>query len=167
VFQILEGEEQIGLKADEILEKAKKELLVFAPEGDLSRFYYSGFLDKLEKSAKKNMGVMLLTNHSSKSRFFVDRTKLNAKYSTSKIEDLPCFIIADQEHLLLSIRKTGDNSNEDASARHGRIAALWTNYGAFTKILGKLFTELWKTEIPIEVAKATLRAHSPNSMQAF
>jgi len=156
VFQILEGEEQIDLKANEILENAKKELLVFAPEGDLSRFYYSGFLDKLEKSAKKNMGVMLLTNQSSKSRFFVDKTKLNAKYSASKIEDLPSFIIADQEHLLLSIRKTDDNSNEDTSARRGRIAALWTNYGAFIKALGKLFTELWKTEISIEVAKATL-----------
>jgi sugar-specific transcriptional regulator TrmB len=156
VFQILEGEEQIDLKAGEILENAKKELLVFAPEGDLSRFYYSGFLDKLEKSTKKNMGVMLLTNNSSKSRFFIDKTKLNTKYSASKIEDLPSFIIADQEHLLLSIRKTEDNSNEDAGARRGRIAALWTNYGAFIKALGKLFTELWETEIHVEVAKATL-----------
>lgn len=167
VFQILEGEEQIDLKADEILENAKKELLVFAPEDDLSRFYYSGFLDKLEKSAKNNMGVMLLTNHSSKSRFFIDKTKLNAKYSASKIEDLPSFIIADQEHLLLSIRKTDDNSNEDASARRGRITALWTNYGAFIKALGKLFTELWKTEIVIEVAKATLPTRSHGYVQAF
>jgi sugar-specific transcriptional regulator TrmB len=168
VFQILEGEEQIDLKADEILENAKKELLMFAPEGDLSRFYYSGFLDRLEKSAKKNVGVMLLTNHSSKSHFFVGRTKLNAKYSASKVEDLPSFIIADKKHLLLSIRKTDDdNSNEDASARRGKIAALWTNYGAFIKALGKLFTELWKTEISIEVAKTTLRTRSNSYAQAF
>jgi hypothetical protein len=167
VFQILEGEEQIDLKADEILENTKKELLMFAPEGDLSRFYYSGFLDKLEKSAKKNVGIMLLTNHSSKSHFFIDRTKLNAKYSDSKVEDLPSFIIADKKHLLLSIRKTDDNSNEDASARHGKIAALWTNYGAFIKALEKLFTELWKTEIPIEVAKTTLRTRSNSYAQAF
>ncbi|MEM2103040.1 MAG: helix-turn-helix domain-containing protein, partial [Candidatus Bathyarchaeia archaeon] len=32
VFQILEGEEQIDLKANEILEKATKEVRVFAPE---------------------------------------------------------------------------------------------------------------------------------------
>ena len=156
VFQILEGEEQIDLKADEILENAKKEILVFAPEGDLSRLYYSGFLDRLEKSAKKNMNIMLLTNHSPKSRFFMDKTRLNARYSASKIEDLPSFIIADQGRLLLTIRKTEDNSNEDASARRGKIAALWTNYGAFIKALGKLFAELWKTEIPVEVASATL-----------
>jgi sugar-specific transcriptional regulator TrmB len=157
VFQILEGEEQFDLKADEILENSKKEILVFAPEDDLSRFYYSGFLDKLEKSAKKNIDVMLLTNQSSKSRFFVDKTRLNAKYSASKIEDLPSFIIADQEHLLLSIRKTDDNSNEDSRARRGRIAALWTNYGAFIKALGKLFSELWGTKVPLEVAEATHR----------
>ena len=156
VFQILEGEEQIDLKAGEILENVKKELFVFAPEEDLSRFYYSGFLDKLEKSVKKNMGVMLLTNRSSKSRFFVDKTKLDAKYSSSKIEDLPGFIIADQDHLLLSIRKTGDNPNEDSRARSGKIAALWTNYGAFIKALGRLFVELWDTEVPVEVAKVTL-----------
>jgi len=157
VFQILEGEEQLDLKADEILGKAKKELLVFAPETDLARFYYSGFLDKLEKSVKRNMGVMLLTNHSSKSQFFVDKTKLNARYSSSNIEDLPSFIIADQEHLLLAIRKTDENAGDDARGRHGKIAALWTNYGAFIKALGKLFVTLWNTEVPVEVAQASVR----------
>lgn len=156
VFQILEGEEQIDLKADEILQNTKKELLVFAPESDLARFYYSGFLDKLEKSVKRNLEVMLLINHSSKSRFFVDKTKLNVKYSSSNIEDLPSFIIADQEHLLLSIRKTDDESEDKSRGRRGKIAALWTNYGAFIKALGKLFATLWDTEIQVEVPQATL-----------
>ena len=100
---------------------------------------------------------MLLTNHSPKSRFFMDKAKLNARYSASKIEDLPSFIIADQEHLLLTIRKTDDNSNEDGAARRGKIAALWTNYGAFIKALGKLFVTLWNTEVPVEVAQASVR----------
>ncbi len=153
----MEGEEQIDLKADEILQNTKKELLVFAPESDLARFYYSGFLDKLEKSAKRNLKVMLLINHSSKSRFFVDKTKLNAKYSSSNIEDLPSFIIADQEHLLLAIRKTDDDSGDESRGRRGKIAALWTNYGAFIKALGKLFATLWDAEIQVEVPQATLR----------
>jgi sugar-specific transcriptional regulator TrmB len=157
VFQILEGEEQIDLKADEILGNAKNEVLLFAPETDLARFYYSGFLDKLEKSSKKNVGIMLLTNDSSKSRFFVEKTKLNARYSLSNIEDLPSFIIADQEHLLLSIRKTDDNLGEDPRGRRGRLAALWTNYGAFTKALGKLFTALWDAEISAKMAQVTVR----------
>jgi hypothetical protein len=100
---------------------------------------------------------MLLTNHSTKSRFFIDKTKLNTKYSASSIEDLPSFIIADREHLLLSIRKTEEDSNEEARGKRGRIAALWTNYSAFIKALGKLFTELWDTEVSVEVAQTAIR----------
>jgi sugar-specific transcriptional regulator TrmB len=54
VFQILEGEEQINLKAEEILAKTKREIWVFISDADISRFYHSGFLDKLEKFAKKD-----------------------------------------------------------------------------------------------------------------
>ena len=156
VFQVLEGEEQIDLKADEILGNAKKELLFFAPEEDLARFYYSGLLDKIERSSKRNIGIMLMTNDSSKSRFFVDKTKLNARYSPSNVQDLPSFVIADQEHLLLLIRKTNDNPVDDAHVKRGRLAALWTNYGAFIKALGKLFVSLWDAEIPIEVPRTTV-----------
>jgi sugar-specific transcriptional regulator TrmB len=157
VFQVLEGEEQIDLKADEILGNAKKELLFFAPEGDLARFYYSGLLDKVEKSSKRSINIMLMTNDSSKSRFFVEKTKLNARYSPSNVEDLPSFIIADQEHLLLLIRKTDDNAGDDARGKRGRLGALWTNYGAFIKALGKLFVLLWDAEIQIKVPQATVR----------
>ena len=156
VFQILEGEEQIDLRAEEILGNAKKELLLFAPESDLARFYYSGFLDKLEKSAKKNMGIMLLTNDSSRSRFFAEKTKLNARYSSSNVEDLPSFVIADQEYLLLAIRKTDENLERDPRERRGKTAALWTNYSAFIKTLGKLFVKLWETEVPLEVNQTAL-----------
>jgi sugar-specific transcriptional regulator TrmB len=157
VFQVLEGEEQINLKADEILGNAKKELLFFAPEGDLARFYFSGLLDKIEKSSKRNISIMLMTNDSSKSRFFVDKTKLNARYSPSNVEDLPSFIIADQEHLLLLIHKTDDNTGDDARGKRGRLAALWTNYSAFIKALGKLFVSLWDADIPIKMPQATVR----------
>jgi sugar-specific transcriptional regulator TrmB len=71
VFQILEGEEQIDLKANEILKRTKKEIVIFVPEDDLARFYHSGFLDKLEKLSKKRVKVNLLTNKSPKSTFFI------------------------------------------------------------------------------------------------
>ncbi len=53
VFQVLEGEEQIIRKAEEILDKTKKEIYVFAADLDLFRFYHSGFIDKLERLGKK------------------------------------------------------------------------------------------------------------------
>lgn len=148
VFQILEGEEQITLKANEILEKTKEEILVFAPDLDLLRLYHSGFTDKLEKFSKKNIKVQLLTNHSPKSRFIADKTKLNdVKYLFSNVDDLPSFIISDQEQLLFSIKNGDDARDLGARKRKGKISSLWTNYEAFIKVLKTLFLELWNTKI--------------------
>ncbi|MEM3783856.1 MAG: helix-turn-helix domain-containing protein [Candidatus Bathyarchaeia archaeon] len=135
VFQILEGEEQISLKADEILGKAEKEILVFISENDIANFYHSGFLDRLEKASKKGVNVQLLTNYSPKSCFFIEKTKLKrTKYSRLNSDELPTFIMADNEQLLLLIRK--ENGKK-------KVAALWTNYDAFIKALKTLFTQLW------------------------
>jgi sugar-specific transcriptional regulator TrmB len=138
VFQILEGEEQIGLKADELLDKAVNEALVFTSDHDIANFYHSSLLDKLEKISKKNLNVQLLTNYSPKSCFFIDKLKLKkAKYTLSNVQDLPTFIMTDGEQLLLLIR----NGNGKK-----RVAALWTNYDAFVKALKMLFLELWNNE---------------------
>lgn len=135
VFQILEGEEQISLKADEIIDKAEKEVLAFISEDDIANFYHSGFLDKLEKATKDGINVQLLTNYSSKTCFFTEKTKLRkVKYSKLNADEIPTFILADGEHLLLLIRR--GNSKK-------RTAALWTNYDAFIKTLKTLFNELW------------------------
>jgi len=135
VFQILEGEEQISLKADEILGKAGKEVSAFISENDIANFYHSGLLDKLEKASRKGVNVQLLTNYSPKTCFFVEKTKLKkAKYSKMNAEDIPTFIIADNEQLLLLIRK--ENGKK-------KVAALWTNYDAFIKTMKTLFNELW------------------------
>jgi sugar-specific transcriptional regulator TrmB len=139
VFQILEGEEQISLKADELLDNACKEVFVFTSEQDIANFYHSSLLDKLEKISKKNMNVQLLTNYSPKSCFFTDKLKLKkAKCLPSNIEDLPTFVLTDDEQLLLLIRK--DDSKK-------KVAALWTNYGAFVTALKTLFLELWHNDV--------------------
>jgi len=150
VFQILEGEEQINLKAEEILTKTKREIWVFLSESDISRFYHSGFLDKLERFAKRGLSVRLLTNNSPKSLFFVKKIKLNGvKCSSLCPSDLPSFIIVDQEQLLFSIKRNNEHNGNEEEKRE-RLAALWTNYEAFIKALSTLFTELWSTEMRIE-----------------
>jgi len=138
VFQILEGEEQISLKANEILNDVEKEVSIFISEHDIANFYHSGILDKLEEMAKKNVEVQLLTNYSPKSCFFIEKIKLKkAKYSLSEVDELPTYILTDDEQLLLLIRK--DNGKK-------RVAALWTNYDAFIRALKALFLELWSNE---------------------
>lgn len=139
VFQVLEGEEQISLKADEILNAAEKEVLVFASEQDLANFYHSNLLDKLEKISKGAIDVQLLTNYSPKSCFFVEKLKLKkARYSLSDVDELPTFLLTDNENMLLLIRKNNGKK---------RVAALWTNYDAFVKALKALFLELWKKDV--------------------
>ena len=138
VFQILEGEEQISLKAHEILNTSEKEVFVFISEHDIPNFYHSGFLDKLEKLSKEKVTVQLLTNYSPKSCFFVEKIKLKkAKYSLSNVEELPTFILTDDEQMLLLIRQNNGKK---------RVAALWTNYDAFVKSLKTLFLELWNND---------------------
>ncbi len=138
VFQILEGEEQISLKADELLDTATTDVLAFTSEQDITNFYHSGLFDKLEKLSKKNVNVQLLTNYSPKSCFFIEKLKLKkAKYSVSCVEGMPTFILADDEQLLLLIRKNNGRK---------KVAALWTNYDAFIKAIKALFTELWNHE---------------------
>ena len=149
VFQVLEGEEQILLKANEILENTKEEIYVVAPDLDLLRLYHSGFTDKLEKFSRKNVKVKLLTNYSPKSRFIADKMKLtDVKYLFSDAEDLPSFIISDRGQLLFSI-KNGNDRDPEIRRRKEKISFLWTNYEAFIKALKTLFLELWNAELPL------------------
>jgi sugar-specific transcriptional regulator TrmB len=150
VFQILEGEEQIDLKAKEIIQGTEREIKVFASKEDLGRLYYSGFIDELERFSRKDFDVKLLTTSSSKSRFFIEKIKLvNARVAVSDVEGVPTFILVDQGQLLFMIRKNGDDSGE--KVRKEKVAALLTNYEAFINALQKLFSELWNTEKPLEI----------------
>lgn len=151
IFQILEGEEQVNLKAEEISAKTKEEIWVFLCDSDISCFYHSGFLDKLEKIAKRDLTVRLLTSDSPKSRFFLRKLQLPDVKCTYSI-DLPSFIVVDQEELLLSIQRNNVQKS-DIEKKKERIAALWTNYDAFIKILSTLFTELWSTKMEVELKR--------------
>jgi len=154
VFQILEGEEQIVFKANEIIQNAQSEINIFTSEEDIARLYHSGFMDQLERLSKKNFDVKLLTNNSPKSRFFVEKIRLpNVRYALSDVNDVPTFILVDQEQLLLTIRK--NTENHSGNAKRAKIGALWTNYGAFIKALGKLFSELWKVKEPLKIVSSS------------
>lgn len=152
VFQILEGEEQIDLKATEVIQNAQREINVFASEEDLSRFYNSGFMETLERLSKKNLDINLLTNNSPKSRFFVEKIRLHNKLYVSADNDaIPTFILVDQKQLIFMIRKLIEKNGKKTARR--RISALWTNYEAFIKALGSLFSELWSGGIKHTLSK--------------
>ena len=151
IFQILEGEEQLILKANEISDKTKKEICIVVPDTELIRFYHSGFTDNLEKVSKKKVKVMLLTNSSFKSRFITEKIGIsNIKHIPMKSDELPNFILSDNQELLFSIKSRDDPHDSVLKRKEEKTSFLWTNYATFIKSFNLLFTNLWNQSSLLE-----------------
>jgi sugar-specific transcriptional regulator TrmB len=144
LFQMLEGEQQVLMKADELLERCEKEFQVFAPADYLAQLYYSDFSDKLKEYADK-VHVSFVTDNSIKSAYFLGQLEWLSE--TGRILDdqsLPCFMICDNKEILIVFHekdRTGDNDVK----KKDKTTAIWTNYSAFIRVLGMLFTKLTET----------------------
>ena len=161
IFQILEGEEQLILKANEIANRTKKDICILAPDIELLRLYHSGFTDNLEKLSKKKINVLLLTNSSPKSRFIAEKMELsNVKYIPIKSDELPSFILSDKQELLFSIKSGADQQDSVMRRKKEKTSFLWTNYNTFIKSLNLLFVNLWnpKTSLDVDSLKVNLTA---------
>jgi sugar-specific transcriptional regulator TrmB len=149
LFQMLEGEQQVILKAEELLKKTEKELQIFAPDDYLAQLYYSDFTDQLKAQLNK-LDICLLTEDSPKSRFFVNQLKWpKQNYCAVETQDLPCFIISDKKELLVAFHDD-DVSNDAGDKKKFKTVALWTNYTAFVWTLQILFSKLLETGKNIE-----------------
>lgn len=147
VFQILEGSNQIESKARELLESTKYEFCVFISEDIISRLYHSGFLDELERISKKGVDVRLIADNSPKIEFFIKEMKFkNVKYVLMDAGDLPFFLISDEKEVLLMLRKNRSNFLGEMT-KNSKAVVLWTNYYALTRILYRLFIELWNSNL--------------------
>lgn len=141
IFQILEGEQQIVIKANDLLKKTKTELKIFAPGEYLAQLYHSDFTDNLERSSKR-IDIKLLTDESLKGKFFLEKMKSsNHDYRAVDVKNLSCFIISDEKELLMIIQK-GDERQDDDDRKKAKIVALWTNYAAFIETMQVLFSKL-------------------------
>jgi len=144
LFQMLQGEQQVALKADELLEKTKKEIQIFAPDYYLSQLYYTDFTDKLKKKLD-NLDVTLLIETSPKSVFFIKQMQWpKHQYHMVKAQDLPCFMISDRKELLIAFHEI-NNEKQGSDKKKDRTAAIWTNYSAFVLTLQLLFSKLLET----------------------
>jgi sugar-specific transcriptional regulator TrmB len=143
LFQMLQGEQQVALKADELLEKTKKEIQIFAPDYYLSQLYYADFTDKL-KSKLGKLDITLLVEDSPKSAFFMEQIQWpKEKCRMVKTQNLPCFMISDQTELLIAFHETHDS--QVSVKKKDKTAAIWTNYKAFVWTLQMLFSKLQET----------------------
>ncbi|HYA77449.1 MAG TPA: helix-turn-helix domain-containing protein [Verrucomicrobiae bacterium] len=140
LFQMLEGEQQVIMKANELLEKTEKTFQIFASADYLAQLYYSDFSDKLKKQADK-VNVTLITDNSLKSSYFIGQLQwLSESQRIVDKQNLPCFMISDDKEVLIGFHEDAAN-DEDAKKKY-KTAAIWTNYSAFIKILQMLFSKL-------------------------
>jgi sugar-specific transcriptional regulator TrmB len=144
IFQILEGGQQIILKANELLKKAREEIQIFAPGEYLAQLYHSDFVDNLEACSKK-LNIALLTEDSLKGRFFLEKMNwAGPKYRVVDVKNVPCFIISDRKELLIAIQQN-EEEEDNIGKKKPRTVALWTNYNAFIETLEILFSKLNET----------------------
>lgn len=141
IFQILEGRQQIVLKANELLERSKNEFQIFAPSEYLAQLYHGDFTDELGKRLGK-LKITLLTDNSPKSKFFLEQMKWpHQNYRIVNAENLPCFMISDGKELLMAVEES-EMSEEGSGNKKSKTVALWTNYTAFVLTLQTLLSKL-------------------------
>ena len=143
LFQMLQGEQQVALKADELLGKTKAEVQMFIPDYYLAHLYYTDFTDKL-KSKLDKLDITLLIEDSPKSAFFIKKIQWpKHKYRMVNASNLPCFLISDRKELLIAFHET--HAKQASDKKKDRTAAIWTNYTAFIWTLQTLFSKLFET----------------------
>jgi HTH-type transcriptional regulator, sugar sensing transcriptional regulator len=141
LFQMLEGQQQVLMKANELLEKTEKKFHVFASADYLSELYYNDFTDNLKSQADK-VEVTLVTDDSLKSAYFLGQMKwLIESYKIADEQDLPCIMISDNKEVLIAFHEK-DNDSQDDVKKKDRTVAIWTNYSALVNTLQMLFLKL-------------------------
>ncbi len=142
LFQMLEGEQQVLMKANELLERTEEKFQIYAGADYFSELYYNDFSDKLKTQANK-VEVCVVTDDSLKSAYFLGQMKwLGDSQRISGNSNLPCFMIADNREVLIAFHEKAQE--EEDGKKKVRTAAIWTNYSALVNTLQILFTKLTK-----------------------
>ena len=126
LFQKLEGQQQILLKANELLEKTQRRIQLFAPDSYLAEFYYGGFTDKL-KSKQTELEVSLLMENSQKGMYFAEQMQWPTRQRRFvEAHNLPCFLISDEKELLVAFYES-EKIDDSGYRKKLKNAAIWTN----------------------------------------
>ena len=136
-FQVLEGRKQVSVKATQLLDGCSSDIKMILSDETLLWLYNSTFFDDLEELAKKrSINVKILTNYSPTSTYVLEEVSIDdGDFSYVDLDDAPCFIIVDDDEMLLLM----DKPEEDNKA-----FAIWTNYMTLLKSYRLLFGLVWK-----------------------
>jgi sugar-specific transcriptional regulator TrmB len=141
LFQMLEGDQQVLMKANELLERSTESFQIYASADYLSDLYYNDFSDKLKSQADK-VQVTVVTDTSLKSAYFIgEMAWLSTQHRINDKQNLPCFMIADNKEVLIAFHEKDSEETDDVKKKY-RTAAIWTNYKALVNTLQTLFGKL-------------------------
>jgi HTH-type transcriptional regulator, sugar sensing transcriptional regulator len=141
LFQMLEGEQQVLMKANELLDKTEQKFQIYASSDYLSELYYNDFSDKLKSQANK-VELNVVTDNSMKSAYFIGQMAwLSESHRIVDSQNLPCFMISDNKEVLIAFHEREGGEDEDSKRKY-RTAAIWTNYNALVNTLQVLFEKL-------------------------
>ncbi|MEM1514619.1 MAG: helix-turn-helix domain-containing protein [Candidatus Bathyarchaeia archaeon] len=139
-FQILEGYENVILKAKDIIEGSSKNLCAaFTIESHLYKFYYAGLFDSMEKVAGRGVKVMFIAAAPPGAFFLRDLRKCSTKCVRYGNDELLSFITSDDEMLLLFLEPKFSGDGES-----GKPVTLYTNYAVLVKAFNKVFWSAWE-----------------------
>jgi len=132
-FQMLQGKNQINGRINEMIEKTKKEFIILGLEKDLIRFYHADFLSLLNKA---KFDVKILAGCSDKTIYvFDDCERLEIKKMPDSIKENLCFVIKDDNELLLFMK------NDYYTSKN--TIAMWTDSYAMISMAKLLFEFIW------------------------
>jgi len=133
-FQMLQGVNQMTGKINDMVSSAKKSIQILASEKDFMKFYHSGFLEKISEA--NNIEPQLISSSSKKTEYiFEGRLKEAVKRLPMKIKEDLCFIIKDDDQLLLFMKSPSESPQN--------IIAMWTDSFSMVYTLKLLFTYIW------------------------
>ncbi len=139
-FQMLQGLNLLTGKINEMITTAKTELDILGSEKDFIKFHNAGFLDLI-----KNLKIesKIITSASNKSdAIFGEKLKAMVKRMQYKVKEDLCFIIKDDQELLLFIRGLGQSSRD--------IMAMWTDSTSMIYTMKLLFSYAWSSSMYVE-----------------
>lgn len=132
-FQMLQGENQIYGKINDMIINSKKEFQIIGNEKDFLKFYHANFLEPLDKS---EIDLKILTNSSTRTLYVFDEIdRTNVKKIPATTNGNVCFVIKDNEEILFFM-KNSESGKEN-------ITAMWTNSNAMILSKKLLFDLLW------------------------
>jgi len=131
-FQIVQGKVSIVGKLNQLINSAKKDVLLLGSEKDFMKFYHTDFIDSV-KDTKINLKILMSSNNNAP--YIVDElpTECIKKFEDSLGENL-WFLIKDCEEIFFFIK---NSENEE-------MLAVWTDSKTMLNSMKLLFNMIWK-----------------------